>query len=61
MSKDQIKYEINQVLDHFPDTVLEELLAFLKQLEQSSGQGVNQEHLHKILTEDNALLSRLAQ
>ncbi len=61
MSKDQIKYEINQVLDHFSDTALEELLVFLKQLEQSSSQGINQEHLRKILSEDGELLERLAQ
>ena len=61
MSKDQIKYEINRVLDHFSDTALEELLAFLKQLEQRSSEDLNQEHLHKVLTEDKELLARLAQ
>ncbi len=61
MSKDQIKYEINRVLDHFSDAALEELLVFLKQLEQTSLHNVNQEHLHKILTEDKELLTRLAQ
>lgn len=61
MSKDQIKYEINRVLDQFSDTALEELLVFLKQLEQKSLEGLNQEHLRKILSEDRELLQRLAQ
>lgn len=61
MSKDQIKYEINRVLDQFSDTALEELLVFLKQLEQKSSEGLNQEHLRKILSEDRELLQRLAQ
>jgi hypothetical protein len=33
MSKDEIKHEINLVLDHFSDQALAELLTFLKQLE----------------------------
>lgn len=61
MSKDQIRYEINQVLDHFSDVALEELLAFLKQSAQKNTQGLNQEHLYKILAEDRQLLERLAQ
>ena len=61
MSKDQIKYEINRVLDHFSDTALEELLVFLKKVEQRSPEGLNQAHLHKILSEDEELLTRLAQ
>ena len=32
MSKEEIKYEINKVLDQFSDKALEDLLTFLKQL-----------------------------
>ena len=33
MSKEEIKYEISKVLDHFSDTALQELLAFLKDID----------------------------
>ncbi|MEI6945776.1 hypothetical protein V9K67_01165 [Paraflavisolibacter sp. H34] len=62
MSKDQIKYEINQVLEHIPDKALDELLAYLKELEGKYGQsGVNTAHLDKIFGEDQELLKKLAQ
>jgi len=62
MSKDQIKYEINKVLDKFSNDALEELLSFLKQLEKNGTQpAVNSDLLQKILSEDKELLQRLAQ
>jgi hypothetical protein len=62
MSKDQIKYEINQVLDKLSGDALEELLVFLKQVEERSKQAtVNSSVLHKILSEDRELLEKLAQ
>jgi hypothetical protein len=61
MSKDQIKYEINQVLDQFSDSALEELLVFLKELENKRAKGINQQHLNQVFTEDQELLTRLAQ
>lgn len=33
MSKEEIKSEINKVLDHFSDKALHELLRFLKELD----------------------------
>jgi len=33
MSKEEIKTEINKVLDHFSDKALSELLLFLKELD----------------------------
>ena len=33
MSKEEIKYEINKVLDHSSDSALQELLEFLKEVE----------------------------
>lgn len=62
MSKDQIKYEINQVLDKFSGDALEELLSFLKQLEERNSQAtVNSDVLQRILSEDKELLEKLAQ
>ena len=62
MSKDEIKYEINRVLDNFSDKALEELLTFLKQLEsQNNNSFLSSSDLQKILSEDKQLLERLAQ
>ena len=62
MSKDEIKYEINRVLDNFSDDALKELLSFLKQLEEKKDPGsVDSEVLQTILSEDKELLAKLAQ
>lgn len=62
MSKDEIKYEINRVLDKFSSDALEELLSFLKQLEEKNNlTTVNSDALQKILSEDKELLEKLAQ
>jgi len=62
MSKDEIKYEINRVLDHFSDQALAELLTFLKQLEsRNNNTFLSSRDLQKILSEDKQLLEKLAQ
>jgi translation initiation factor RLI1 len=62
MSKEEIKYEINKVLDHFSDKALEELLSFLKELDSKNSVKVNfVSPLNKILSEDKELLAKLAQ
>jgi hypothetical protein len=62
MSKDEIKYEINKVLDHFSDKALSELLAFLKELDTRKEEKVSvSSSLNKILSEDKDLLAKLAQ
>ena len=62
MSKDEIKYEINRVLDNFSDDALKELLSFLRQLEEKKDPvSVNAEILQTILSEDKELLAKLAQ
>ncbi len=62
MSKDEIKYEINRVIDKFSNDALEELLSFLKQLqERNSPATMNSGLLQKILSEDKELLQKLAQ
>ena len=62
MSKDEIKYEINKVLDRFSDKSLEELLAFLKGIDDKHRATIfNSDTLQKILSEDKDLLQKLAQ
>ena len=62
MSKDQIKYEINKVLDLMPDKALEHLLSFLKNVEGNSNDlFLDNSRLKTILTEDKELLQKLAQ
>ena len=62
MSKEEIKYEISKVLDHFSDKALQELLAFLKELDsKGSNKTIMTPTLTKILLEDKELLTKLAQ
>jgi hypothetical protein len=62
MSKEEIKYEISKVLDHFSDKALAELLAFLKELDTRRESKISASStLNKILTEDKDLLAKLAQ
>jgi hypothetical protein len=62
MSKDEIKYEINRVLDKFSSDALAELLSFLKKLEERNNPSKIDSHiLQRILFEDKQLLEKLAQ
>lgn len=62
MSKEEIKYEISKVLDHFSDKALAELLAFLRELDTRKESTISaNSSLNKILTEDKELLAKLAQ
>ena len=61
MSKEEIKYEISKVLDHFSDQALQELLAFLKNLDSKESKVKMTPTLTKILLEDKELLIKLAQ
>jgi hypothetical protein len=62
MSKDELKYEIDKILDHFSENALENLLAFLKQLKAKDNTTLfDATHLNKILAEDKELLEKLAQ
>jgi hypothetical protein len=62
MSKEEIKYEISKVLDHFSDKALQELLAFLKELDAKENNKTKiTATLAKILLEDKELLIKLAQ
>lgn len=60
MSKDEIKTEINKVLDQFTDKTLENLLSFLKRIENKNSDSIfNNKTLDKFLNEDKDLLDRL--
>ena len=62
MSKEEIKYEISKVLDHFSDKALAELLTFLRELDTKQGAKTPiTSSLNKILSEDKELLAKLAQ
>ena len=61
MSKEETKHKIIQVLDHFSEKSLEDLLSFLKNIETKSSQLFGQESMKKILSEDKELLQKLAQ
>jgi hypothetical protein len=62
MSKEEIKYEIGKVLDHFSDKALAELLAFLKELDARNEVAFSiNSSLNRILAEDKELLAKLAQ
>ncbi|MBN8787709.1 MAG: hypothetical protein J0I84_11520 [Terrimonas sp.] len=62
MSKDEIKYEINKVLDRFSDESLTDLLTFLKSVDdKQKGSIFSTRTLQKILSEDKDLLQKLAQ
>lgn len=61
MSKEEIKLEINKVLDNFPDNALNDLLAFLRELDLKRDTLLNNNILEKIFQEDNDLLIKLAK
>ena len=62
MSKDELRSEINKVLDKFSDKALEELYSYLKKLQNSNSSLLsNPKDLHKILSEDKQLLQKLAR
>jgi hypothetical protein len=62
MSKEEIKDEINKVLDQLTDKTLEELLSFLKKIEEKNSITLfDGNRLEKILVEDKDLLTKLAK
>lgn len=62
MTTKDIKSEIQKSLDKVPERVLQDVLNFLKQIENQSIDKVNLTmNLKDILTEDKELLERLAK
>jgi hypothetical protein len=59
MSHNELKIEIQKLLDNIPDTVLEEILVVLKDIEAKSK--INEDYLTKIFSEDKEVLQKLAQ
>ena len=62
MTKQQLKSEIQKVLDKVPETVLEDILRYLKEIESKPVNQVEMSGLlRKIINEDKELLEKLAQ
>lgn len=62
MTKTQIQSEIQKVLDSVPENVLQDVLDFLKELQDQPADKVRlANNLRQILSEDKELLERLAQ
>jgi mRNA-degrading endonuclease RelE of RelBE toxin-antitoxin system len=62
MTKTLIKTEIQKVLDKIPEAILQDVLDFLKELQNQPGEKVKlTNNLRQILSEDKELLERLAQ
>ena len=62
MSKEEIKGEINKVLDKLSDKTLEELLAMLKNIGSDQTMSIiDRSMIDKILLEDKNLLEKLAK
>ncbi len=62
MTSKEIKSEIQKSLDKVPESVLQDILDFLKQAEnQTSGKLILAKNLRDILSEDKQLLERLAK
>ena len=61
MSSKEIKTEIQKSLDNVPDSVLQDILDFLRQAEKQPADRLTlTKNLRDILTEDKELLERLA-
>jgi mRNA-degrading endonuclease RelE of RelBE toxin-antitoxin system len=62
MTSVQIKNEIQKALDQVPETVLQDILDFVKELQTQTPEQIKlTNNLKKILLEDKSLLQRLAQ
>lgn len=61
MSNEQMKEQINQVLDKMSDRSLADLLSFLKNIETKKPSLFSSDMLDKVLAEDKELLEKLAQ
>ncbi|PIE98174.1 MAG: hypothetical protein CR988_04395 [Treponema sp.] len=56
------KAEINNIVSHFPEPVLDDILTYLMEIQKRlNKKEKTDEILNKIFTEDNNLLQRLAK
>ena len=62
MTHSELKYEIQQVIDNVPDSVLEEVLNYLKVVQANPVDKIMlSKNMKRILSEDKELLEKLAQ
>ncbi|HTB32575.1 MAG TPA: hypothetical protein VK808_11140 [Bacteroidia bacterium] len=62
MTTKEVKSEIQKVLDKVPDNLLQDILDYLKTIQSKSSDTVQlSKNLSQIISEDKALLERLAQ
>lgn len=62
MSTSELKSEIQKALDNVPETILKDVLAFLKHAQQQpNDHDALVDRLRKIMAEDKNLLDRLAK
>jgi hypothetical protein len=62
MKRDNIKTEIQKIIEKVPDDMLEEIYMILKDFADKTPDTIKLSHnLNKILTEDKDLLERLAK
>ncbi len=62
MSKEEVKDEINKVLEAAPDEVLESILSYLKELlSKTKSEAVFINNLNRILHEDKDVLDKLSK
>ena len=62
MSKNEVKEQINKVLDNAPDEILESILDYLKELlTRTNSEVMLSNNLNKILHEDKVVLERLSK
>lgn len=62
MSKNEVKEQINKVLDNAPDEILESILDYLKELlTRTNSEVMLSNNLNKILHEDKEVLERLSK
>ena len=60
MSKNEVKEQINKILDNVSDEALESILNYLKELiSKSEKEFILSNNLNKILSEDKEVLERL--
>jgi hypothetical protein len=61
MLKEEIKLEINRILDRFSDKALQDLLSFLRSIDSKHTISLlTGDNFRKILSEDKDLLEKLA-
>jgi mRNA-degrading endonuclease RelE of RelBE toxin-antitoxin system len=62
MTSIEIKTEIKKVLDRVPESVLQDILDFLKELQTKSVDDIKlANNLRRVISEDRELLEKLAQ